>query len=196
MSQPTSDPTGVPLASDHSYDGITEYDNPLPGWWTWIFVATIVATPLYLTYYHGGEGNLVADEFARDYKAHQEAEAKRALAEGVVTEGSLAALAQDTATVAKGDALFKANCVVCHGEKGEGKIGPNLTDASWIHGKGALVDIHGVITNGVPEKGMVAWGKQLPSADIKALTAYVAGLRGTNVPGKAPEGTPVGVERP
>ncbi len=43
---------------------------------------------------------------------------------------------------------------------GEGSVGPNLTDAYWIHG-GAPLQIHKTVTNGVPDKGMVAWGDQL-----------------------------------
>ena len=39
---------------DHCYDGIQEYDNPLPGWWTWLFIATIAFCPLYWVYYHSG----------------------------------------------------------------------------------------------------------------------------------------------
>lgn len=181
-------PGGVPVL-DHAYDGIREYDNPLPGWWVWIFVASIVFTPLYWLYYHGTPGRLIQDEFDRDLAAWQEGEAKRAMESGAVTEDVLAALAHDAVTAAAGAALFKQNCAMCHGEKGEGKIGPNLTDDAWIHGKGTLVDIHATITNGVPEKGMIAWGKTLPPDDVKKLAAFVGTLRGTNVPGLAPQGT-------
>ncbi len=40
--------------TDHTYDGIREYDNPLPAWWTWLFIGTVVFSVLYFPYYHGG----------------------------------------------------------------------------------------------------------------------------------------------
>lgn len=191
-----------PLVSEHAYDGIQEYDNPLPGWWVWTFVVTIVFSALYLPYYHLGEGQLVADEYAQDLALHQELEAKRALESGEVSEEVLAALAADAGTVAKGAALFQTNCALCHGAGGEGKIGPNLTDGYWLHG-GSRVDIHRVIEKGVPEKGMVPWGPQLGPDAVKQLAAYVAAeLVGKDRPGPlGPQGDPVGgpaagVERP
>lgn len=71
-----------------------------------------------------------------------------------------------------GEDIFKQNCVVCHGEQLEGKIGPNLTDAEWIHG-GKLDQIVTTITNGVPEKGMVSWGPILGPDKIKAVAEFV-----------------------
>jgi mono/diheme cytochrome c family protein len=55
--------------------------------------------------------------------------------------------------VAKGDALFhgSANCYACHGSKGEGLVGPNLTDAEWIHSKGSYDEIVAQINKGVPK---------------------------------------------
>ena len=48
------------------------------------------------------------------------------------------------------------------------------------------------MTNGVPAKGMVAWGDQLGPARVQKVVAYVLTLKGTNVPGKAPQGVPEG----
>lgn len=71
-----------------------------------------------------------------------------------------------------GEQIFVKNCVVCHGEQMEGKVGPNLVDTTWIHG-GTLADIEKTITNGVPEKGMVSWGPVLGADKIKAVAEYV-----------------------
>jgi cytochrome c oxidase cbb3-type subunit 3 len=71
-----------------------------------------------------------------------------------------------------GEVIFQKNCVSCHGERLEGKIGPNLTDAQWIHGS-KLEDIERVITNGVPEKGMVSWGPILGPDQIKNVASFV-----------------------
>lgn len=177
---------------EHEYDGIQEYDNPLPGWWVWLFVATVVFTPIYIVYYHFGEGDLVAEEYAADLAALREAEAARAMQAGEVTEEVLAALMNDQATLEAGAALYRTNCTVCHGEQGEGKIGPNLTDDYWLHG-GTLVQIHRTIDQGVPEKGMLAWGKTLPPEDIRRLAAWVGSLRGKNVPGLPPQGEKLGM---
>jgi cytochrome c oxidase cbb3-type subunit 3 len=177
-----------PAASEHTYDGITEYDNPLPGWWVAIFWASIVFAPFYAIYYHLGPDRLIADEYARESQAHAEAEAARALSSGVVTEEVLAALGRDPATVREGAALFQQNCIVCHGERGQGKIGPNLTDDAWLHG-GTLLAIHHTINEGVPDKGMLAWGKQLDPDTVKKLAAFVGSIRGTHVPGLPPNGT-------
>lgn len=172
---------------DHSYDGIQEYDNPLPAWWLWIFWVTIGFTPLYIVHYHFGQGDLVKAEYEGDLAAWNEAEAARAMESGVVDEATLTALTNDAGTVAAGEALFKASCVACHGDQGEGKIGPNLTDAYWIHG-GSLLQIHRTIDQGVPEKGMLAWGKTLAPEDVRRLAAYVGTLRGRELPGLPPQG--------
>ena len=54
---------------DHNYDGIQEYDNPLPGWWSALLWLSILFTPFYLVYFHGGDGRLVADEYQSDAAA-------------------------------------------------------------------------------------------------------------------------------
>lgn len=88
----------------------------------------------------------------------------------------------------EGKKVFKQNCVACHGQKGEGIVGPNLTDDYWLHGN-KLSDVVKVITNGVPAKGMMAWKPQLSTAQIQAVASYVLSLKGA-VPanGKAPQG--------
>lgn len=174
---------------EHNYDGIQEYDNPLPRWWVYLFYATIVFSVLYLLNVPGigiGKGRIAdyeADVAA--FKAAHKDEDKG------VTPEQLAALAADQSVVGEGKALFAVNCVSCHRADGGGLIGPNLTDDSWIHG-GTLAEIHKTITEGVLAKGMPNWGKILKPAQVNALTAYVASLHGTNPANpKAPEGTPV-----
>ena len=87
--------------------------------------------------------------------------------------------------IAKGDALFhgSANCYACHGSKAEGLIGPNLTDAEWIHSKGSYDDIVAQINKGVPKEesksGVVMppkGGATLSDDDVKAIAAYVYSL--------------------
>ena len=71
--------------------------------------------------------------------------------------GAEGELVVDNQTVAAGEAIFKANCVACHGADMKGGIGPNLLDTLWIHG-GTPADIRHTITVGVPDKGMLTWG--------------------------------------
>jgi mono/diheme cytochrome c family protein len=87
--------------------------------------------------------------------------------------------------VAKGDALFhgSGNCYACHGSKGEGLVGPNLTDAEWIHSKGSYDEIVAQINHGVPKEesksGIVMppkGGATLSDDDVKAIAAYVYSL--------------------
>lgn len=96
-----------------------------------------------------------------------------------------AAGSSSSALIARGDALFHGpgNCYACHGNKGEGLVGPNLADSEWIHSKGTLEDIEAQINHGVtkeesksgipmPPKG----GSTLSDEDVKACAAYVHSL--------------------
>ena len=78
-------------------------------------------------------------------------------------------------------------CLPC--DKGQGIIGPNLTDDFWIHGKGTLMDIAAVITSGVPEKGMPPWGPVLSADELRDVAVFVHSIHGSNPSGaKAPQG--------
>ncbi|GAB4370314.1 MAG: cbb3-type cytochrome c oxidase N-terminal domain-containing protein [Acidobacteriota bacterium] len=163
---------------EHEFDGIKEYDNPLPRWWVWLFWATIIATPVYIVYYHFGPGKLVADEYQEELDAYYEQQRQQLLALGEVSEVVLRKMMENPAMLSAGEKIFIAKCVQCHARDGGGNIGPNLTDDYWLHG-GNLMDIHRTIHDGVPTKGMIAWGNQLSEVDIMAVTAYVGSLRGT-----------------
>lgn len=173
-----------------SYDGIREYDNPLPGWWNAIFMATIVFSVIYLIYYHaGGQGLSETELYAEEIAALNEQRAKEMAAAGKVDEPTLAGLAQTQPN--KGRATFTKLCVACHAEQGQGNIGPNLTDEHQIHGA-TRVDIYTTIRDGVPAKGMQSWKTVLAPEEMMNVAAYVSTLRGKNIPGKAPEGDKVG----
>lgn len=180
------DPSGRLL--DHIYDGIQEYDNPLPRWWVALFWITIFFSPLYVLYYHAGPGLLDIDAYNKDMVAFYDLQAQQLLAMGPIDENMLAGLTQESAMMAGAAQVFQVRCSSCHGQLGEGSIGPNLTDDYWIHG-GQLVEILQVVTDGVPAKGMVAWKAQLSPAELLSVSAYVGTLRGTDPPrAKAPQG--------
>ncbi|MEO7045496.1 MAG: c-type cytochrome, partial [Ferruginibacter sp.] len=87
-----------------------------------------------------------------------------------------------------GQTLFEANCAACHLKDGGGTVGPNLTDAYWIH-KGSLNDVYHSITTGYPDKGMPAWNDKFTAKEISFLASFVKSLKGTKpaVP-KDPQG--------
>jgi len=176
---------------DHEYDGIREYDNPLPRWWVWMWAGSFFFSVGYFFHYHvSHNGTSVSDDYVADMAAAREAEAKQSLAEPV-SEDSLNKLMTNPALMTDAKALFGLRCTPCHGANAQGVIGPNLTDKAWLHGTGTLTDIYGVVDGGVAAKGMPAWGRQLSPIELRKVVAFVGTLRGTNVPGKPPEGTTV-----
>ena len=166
---------------DHEYDGIREYDNPLPRWWLNVLYATILFSVVYYLNVIPGVGSgpgRIANYEAEMARAQQLRDAEAAKA-GPVTAEALLALTHDPAVMASAKARFKATCSPCHREDGGGNIGPNLTDDFWIHG-GDPVQIHQTVTQGVAAKGMPAWGQVLKPDEVNAVAAYVTTLRGTN----------------
>ena len=105
---------------------------------------------------------------------------------GGITPEMILAASKNAQEVEAGMALFKANCAACHGAQGNGLVGPNLTDAYWIHGRNAQ-SVYKVISQGVAAKGMPAWG-HLGEDGMKRAAAYVLSIQGKNLPGKAPQG--------
>jgi cytochrome c oxidase cbb3-type subunit 3 len=104
-----------------------------------------------------------------------------------ITDESLLLMAQVPATVERGHAIFEQFCVTCHNVDASGKVGPNLTDGYWLHGGRPLQILHTVM-NGVPDKGMAAWGNQLGPARIQDVVAFVLTVKNKNRPGKDPQG--------
>lgn len=183
-----------PQLLDHEYDGIQEYDNPMPGWWVYLFWATILFAILYWLNIPGvgtGKGRIAnyESEMARAKAAQEELAAKMPRME--ITDASLVAMSQDPGKMALAKALWTNNCFACHRADGGGQIGPNLTDEYWIHG-GRPTDIYRVVNEGVLDKGMPVWGKTLKPDEVAALSAYVLTLIGTHPENpKEPQGTKV-----
>ena len=176
----------------HTQDGIEEYDNPLPGWWVWIFWATIVFSLGYWAYYQLGPGPSIVAQYEAEEELAERRQPKAVAS--AVTDASLSALEKDAAAMAKAKEIFATRCAPCHGDRGQGIVGPNLADEYWLHG-GRLTEVYETISEGVPEKGMVPWKTQFSPADIAAMTAYVGTLRGTRPPNpKPPEGQKVAAD--
>ena len=181
----------------HELDGIQEYDNPLPGWLMAIWWGAIAFSALYLAFYalSFGEGSMEAEYRAaaeRDLAAIQAHFDAHPLVPP--TPAELLAGAVDPQTLAMGEQRFAKSCASCHGEQAQGLIGPNLTDASWIHG-GQVEQIYQSVAKGWPAKGMPPWGRAVPPDELAAVVSYVRSRQGSNPPGaKPPEGDPVAPE--
>lgn len=174
----------------HSYDGIRELDNRLPPWWVNMFIITIVWAVGYMYYYHwGGNGPSSTEEYKTEVEtAKKEIAVALAGKANAVDESNVEAVTEAGA-LGEGELIFKNSCAACHGQNGEGTVGPNFTDEYWIHG-GGIKDLFKTIKYGVPEKGMISWQAQLKPADMQKVASYILTLKGTNPPNpKAPQGT-------
>jgi cytochrome c oxidase cbb3-type subunit 3 len=177
----------------HVWDGLEEYNNPLPKWWLWMFYITLVFGLVYLVLFPGlgnfkgvlgwTSGNTLADAQAKTSQYHQE------MAQADDTYGpifakfaqtSIPALAKDPAAMKAGERLFSNYCVQCHGSDAKGTTHfPNLADNDWLWG-GAPEQIKATIMNG--RNGvMPAWGAPLGAAGVENVAAYVQSLSGRQV---------------
>jgi cytochrome c oxidase cbb3-type subunit 3 len=136
----------------HVWDeDLTEMNNPMPRWWMWMFVLTIVFSLGYLVFYPG-LGNFAGTLGWTQVNEYQE-EMKRGEAEiapvyARFASMSTAQLAGDAPAMAIGERLFMNNCAQCHGSDAHGSKGfPNLTDGDWLHG-GSPEKISETIHNG------------------------------------------------
>lgn len=176
--------------TDHEYDGIQEYDNPLPNWWLVTFFATIIFAFIYWLHYEIAGGPTLAQELS---VAMKEIDAHRAtMPVREPTEQELAAAFQDPGVLSEGGAVFAGKCASCHGPELQGLIGPNLTDAHWLQGKGTAKEILRVVRVGVPAKGMPPWEGLLKPSEITAVTVFIQSKIGSNPPNpKEPQGQKV-----
>ena len=177
----------------HSYDGIREYDNPLPSWWRMFFVGTIVFAGFYGLYFHVvGWGTSVEDSYRAALASYDDKRDVREQANlANISEESLEQFSADGKIASRGAEVFAIRCASCHGPQGAGLIGPNLTDTSQIHGA-RRVDIYRTVNGGASGTAMLAWGEQMAHSDVVAAAAFAINLRGRNLRGKPPDGQPVG----
>lgn len=177
----------------HEWDGLKELNNPLPRWWIWIFLVTVIWSVWYWVIYpawptltgatEGTGGYTQFNELAKSQKEielRQQAYLERfedASFKEIMNDPELYAFA-----MAGGASAFKDNCATCHGTGGEGSKGyPNLNDDDWIWG-GTLSDIHQTLEFGIRENNydtrlsqMPAFGKDkvLTKKEINTIVDYV-----------------------
>lgn len=147
-------------STGHSWDGIEEYDNPLPRWWLWSFYATIVWGVLYLFAYpaiplvngstKGVIGTTYRDNVAAEIQRFNEANAP---IQARLVDTPLEQVAADPElanyTANAGGAIFRTWCAQCHGAGAGGGAGyPSLLDNDWLWG-GTIADIHTTLAHGI-----------------------------------------------
>ncbi len=168
---------GENQVKSHVYDGIEEYDNPLPSWFFNLFLATIIFAFIYLALFPG-LGNFKGLLGWTSQNQWQES-VDTAEAEFIeITKPLMAKPAKDLTRTAEalkmGQRIFKNNCAICHGVNAKGSYAfPNLTDNDWLYG-GSEEAIKYTLNNG--RQGLMPpWGAAL-GQDIDAMAQYVIDL--------------------
>ena len=168
--------------TDHSYDGIQEFDNPLPGWWKWIFVGTMIYSVGYLMFYHlGADGRSIFDEYQVAVAANLRQQFQE-IGELKPDKETVVKYSHDPKWLVVGQSVFKSNCVSCHGSDGQGLVGPNLTD-DYYKNVTKIEDISKVISDGAAGQAMPAWKTRLHPNELVLVSSYIASIRGKNLPG-------------
>jgi len=167
---------------DHAFDGIEEYDNPLPKWWFQMFVATIIFGLVYLVLYPGlgTFPGLLGWTQQGQWKAemqHAEANYAPVFAKYAALSVDELQLEENAAGLKMGQRMYANNCAVCHGSSASGAHGfPNLTDTDWLYG-GSPDTINYTITEG-RIGGMPPWGAVLGEDGVRDMSHYVLSLSG------------------
>src|SRR3990167_3193391 len=174
----------------HSFDGIEEYDNPLPKWWFMLFIITIIFAIGYLALYPGlgnWKGILPGYDGGWTQVKQWQKEVDKAEQQYGPIYAKFAAMpisevAKDQQALKMGGRLFATNCSVCHGSDAKGAYGfPNLADQQWRWG-GEPDAIKATILAG-RHAVMPAWGEVLGEAGVQNVAAYVLeGIAGRKLP--------------
>ncbi|MFB9843605.1 cbb3-type cytochrome c oxidase N-terminal domain-containing protein [Mucilaginibacter ginsenosidivorans] len=168
------------LLIEHDYDGIQELDNPTPAWFMYLFYVTIAFAIGYLLIYHVFDAApLQYDEYKNEMAVAAKEKAAYLAKVGNMVDENTVKLTTDVAVLSSGQDIFKSRCIACHGDHGQGNVGPNLTDDYWLHGN-KINEIFKTIKYGVASKGMPTWETQLSPKQISDVANYVKSIHGSN----------------
>lgn len=164
----------------HVYDGIEEYDNPLPSWWFNMYLGTVIFAVVYLVLYPGMgsyAGVLGWTQTGQWQEEVDAAEEKYAPVYAQYADMPVEELIANPDAIKMGRRLFNNNCSVCHGSDGRGSYGfPNLADSNWLYG-GSAADIKASITHG-RQGAMPAWGAVIREEGVDNVAEYVFNISG------------------
>ncbi len=175
-------------SSNRPNDELRYGDAKVPHWWTIGVLCIVLYGLIYFVYHHfGAPGRSDIDSF--DVALARNTELQYAeIGDLKQDEKTMVRFLEEPSWLRVGQSIFKTNCVQCHGNNGEGKVGPNLGDESYKNIR-KLEDILLVINRGAGGAAMPAWQNKLNSNEIVLVSTYVASLRGTNPEdGKGPDG--------
>lgn len=167
----------------HTFDGIEEYDNPLPRWWFLLFVGTLIFSVGYLALYPGlGKWKGVLPGYEDGWTGVNQWKKEMARADeqygplyAKYAAMPVAEVAKDEQALKMGARLFASNCSVCHGSDAKGAYGfPNLTDHDWLWG-GEADTIKTTILGG-RQAAMPAWKDVLGEEGIRNVAGYIRSL--------------------
>ena len=167
----------------HVWDGdLREMNNPLPRWWAWLFVLTIIFAFVYLALYpglgtYGGKlgWTSTGQHQAELDKGNQEVAPLYAKFTAMKPED----VSKDPQAVAIGERLFMNNCAQCHGSDARGNKGiPNLTDADWLHGGAPAIIQETLVKGRMGNMPPMAAAVGTPD-DVKNVAQYVLSLSGS-----------------
>ncbi len=169
---------GAGETTGHVYDGIEEYENPLPGWWFNMFVLTVVFGVIYLTLFPGMgnfKGLLGWTQIDRyEFRVEVAEEKYRAMRDKYLAM-PVEDIAHDPEVRRMGQRIFGNNCATCHGSDAGGAYGfPNLMDNDWLYG-GSPEAIKTTLTNG-RNAAMPPWQAVLGDTGIDETAEYVLSL--------------------
>jgi cytochrome c oxidase cbb3-type subunit 3 len=172
--------TATDNTTGHVWDGdLREMNNPLPRWWVWLFIITVVFALIYLVMYPGlgsNAGKLGWSQLGQYQTEMAKGEKEVAPLYARFAAMSVQDMAADPQAVGIGERLFLNNCAQCHGSDARGSKGfPNLSDGDWLWG-GAPEQIKETITKG--RNGMMppmAAAVGTPD-DVKNVAHYVLSL--------------------
>ncbi|MDG1818331.1 MAG: cytochrome-c oxidase, cbb3-type subunit III [Porticoccaceae bacterium] len=164
----------------HVYDGIEEYENPLPVWWFWMFIGSAVFALVYLLLYPGLGNYKGLLGWTQEKQWEQRVAAANQTLDkqySIYAATDITELVADPSALRMGRRLFNNNCSVCHGIGGVGANGfPNLSDSEWQYGGTPEAILHSV-THG-RQAAMPAWGSILGEQGIVDVTDYILSLGG------------------
>jgi len=180
------------LLLEDDYDGIKELNNPTPGWFMGLFYVTMVFAVGYLLIYHVFKTEpLQYDEYKIEMADAAKAKAAYLAKSADKVDENTVKLTADPAVLADGKTIFSQRCAPCHGDHGQGVVGPNLTDDYWLHGN-KINDLFKTIKYGVQAKGMPTWENQLTPRQIADVANFVKSIHGSHpANAKEPQGTKV-----
>jgi cytochrome c oxidase cbb3-type subunit 3 len=176
---------GEAETTGHVWDGdLTEYNNPLPRWWLWLFILTVIFSAAYLVLYPGF-GNFAGRLGWSQVKQHeaQVAAAEQAYAARFAgfADMDISELSRNAEAMAAARNLFANNCATCHGSDARGAVGfPNLTDDDWLYG-GDPATLEQTIAQGRTGV-MPPWGEALGASGVEDVIAYTLSLTRADLP--------------